>query len=224
MARTGKSDLLAQRDNGCSRTRETASLTPSAMNGDIDAPHARGRAGRRHAEGHGIRRGLTVPQPRPTPWLLREDAPCWQCGAPARPELAYTFVLYAAPRRHLDGLGHAVLRGRSWDRVKIRVPRCVACRARNRAAVALSLGSALAGAIVGTILQATVWRDVMPPAGVVVGHEGIGNTGTGIGAVLGLLAPMPLIALRRRGAGLRPLNTYPPVLMLREAGWHDQSG
>ena len=47
---------------------------------------------------------------------------------------------------------------------------------------------------------------------------------TMIGVVLGFTATMAGIALHRRLSGHQPLTTYPPVVRLRQEGWHFPAG
>ena len=148
------------------------------------------------------------------------DAACWQCGASAGAECAYTLVLVAHPGRGLDALGFPVERGARLDRVSVRVPRCARCRSRNRLSVMICFGGAIAGAIVFTILQSRFWPQIEKPTWLSVSHEGVGGTTTWIGAVAGFVVAILGVALHRRLSGFRSLNSYPPVVMLRQAGWH----
>lgn len=159
------------------------------------------------------------PMPAPTTSPDRAGAACWACGAPARDDCAYVFVLVAPSRRVLDARGYPATRGRRLDKVRVRVPRCASCQAQSRLGIAIVLGGSAVGAIVATILQAAVWPDVAAPSWLRVSHEGIGNTGTGIGAVLGFVAGLLAAFLLRRRAGLRSLTSYPPIRMLRREGW-----
>lgn len=158
----------------------------------------------------------------PTPSIETADAACWQCGAPASAKYAYGIQLVANPRRALDAFGYPVERGRWQDMLKVRVPRCANCRYRNRLSAVIVLGSAIVGAIVAPIVPSSYWPQIHMPAWLFpnISHEGTGDAATGIGIVLGLAAGMLGVALHRRLSGFRSLNTCPPVVRLRRAGWY----
>jgi hypothetical protein len=132
------------------------------------------------------------------------EAMCWQCGASASAECAYRFVLVAGSSRGLDPLGSPVERGAGLDKVRVRVPRCVNCRSRNRLSVMICFGGAAAGVIVFQQL----------------GHEGVSGTTTWVAAVTGFVVALLGVALHRRLSGFRSLNSYPQVVTLRQTGWH----
>jgi hypothetical protein len=147
-------------------------------------------------------------------------ATCWQCGASAGAECAYTLVLVAGSGRGLDALGSPVERGAWQDKVRVRVPRCVRCRSRNRLSVTICFVGAAVGAIVFPILQSLLWPHIAMPVWLHTDHEGVGGTTIWIGAVAGFVVALLGVALHRRLSGFRSLNSYPPVVMLRQAGWH----
>ena len=149
----------------------------------------------------------------------RPDATCWQCGAPARADCACKLVLVAPTARALDPLGFPVKRDGWRDKVRVAVPRCPECRNRALVMIIGAFSGMAVGAIVASILQAVVWPRLEAPSWIRVYHEGIGTTATGIGAVLGFVVALLGFSLRRRTSGLRSLNTYPPIRMLRRAGW-----
>ena len=144
---------------------------------------------------------------------------CWQCGAPARAECAYRLLLVADPSREVAALGYPVERGTRRDKLRIPVPRCARCQDRNRLSIVLVLGGTALGAIVVPILQALYWPNARLPAWVHSSHEGIGNSATGIGIVAGFVIALLAVFLHRQWLGLQPINSYPPVIRLREEGW-----
>lgn len=152
------------------------------------------------------------------------DETCWQCGAPASADCAFVLKLVAHPHLGLEARGFTTKRGRRQDRVNVRVPRCPNCRFRARLSVTLVLGSAVAGAIVAPILQSLLWPHFAAPRWIRAGHRGNGGPATGIGFVIGLLLALLAVAVHRRLARIRSANSYPPVKMLRQAGWHYPSG
>jgi len=156
----------------------------------------------------------------PTTWLDRNDATCWQCGAPADAACSYALLLVADARGGLSALGYSVDRGKREDKVRVRVPRCRNCRGRNRRSAMITLGGMAVGALVAPIVQSRFWPQTETSAWLQVSHEGIGGTANGIGLVVGFVAAMLGIALHRRLSGLRSLGTYPPVIFLLHAGWH----
>jgi hypothetical protein len=129
-------------------------------------------------------------------------------------------VLVARPGRGLDALGSSVERGAWQDKVRVPVPRCARCRSRNQLSVMICFGAAVAGAIVFPILRSQFWPQIETPTWLSVSHEGIGGTTTWIGAVAGFVAAILGVALHRRLSGFRSLNSYPPVVMLQQVGWH----
>jgi hypothetical protein len=68
-------------------------------------------------------------------------------------------------------------------------------------------------------LQSLFWPPLEAPSWLLLSHPGLGGIATGIGAVLGFMAAVLGVALHRRASGIRALNTYPPVVRLRKAGW-----
>jgi hypothetical protein len=136
----------------------------------------------------------------------KTDAICWQCAAAASAECAYTLVLVAGPGRGLDALGSLVEHGAGLDKIRVRVPCCARCRSRNRFSVMICFGGAAVGAIVFPILRSRLWPHI--------------ETLAWVGAVAGFVAALLAVALHRRLSGFRSLNSYPPVIALRQAGWH----
>ena len=99
------------------------------------------------------------------------------------------------------------------------VPRCLACRARNRAAVI----TAFLAAVIGAAVMPTVWSHFGPRGGPprrLSGGEDPSHVMIGVGLVLGFVVAMLGIALRRRLLRHRPFNTYQPVVALRARGWN----
>jgi hypothetical protein len=146
---------------------------------------------------------------------------CWQCGAPARTDCAYALKLVASPSRRLDALGYSVIRGKWQDKLRVAVPRCVACRDRGRNSIVILFAGMVAGAILVPILQSLFW----PGLGLWlhVDHEGPLGTTAAIGLVTGAITAILAIAWYRRRLGLRALNAYPPVQALKRAGWREPS-
>jgi hypothetical protein len=136
---------------------------------------------------------------------------CWQCGAPATADCANSLRLVANPRRRLDSLGYHVDHGKDWDEVRIRVPRCRACRSRAQLSILIVFGSTLAGAIAFPALQSRFW----PQA-----PTSVGTQMTAAGLLLGFVLSMLGIALHRELSGRRSVASYPAVISLRQEGWH----
>jgi hypothetical protein len=155
----------------------------------------------------------------PSRWLTDGDGACWQCGRPATRDSAYAMFLVAAADAHLDGLGAPVQRGRREDKVRLRIPRCEACRFRGWLGVATVLAGALVGGIAGPILQATIWPPWQGPAWLQIDHEGPLSNAAAFGMVAGFVIALLGVAVSRKRAGLRSLNNYPAVLTLRQEGW-----
>jgi hypothetical protein len=86
---------------------------------------------------------------------------CWQRGGAAEPDATYIVVLVANTTRAINALGFPVkTRGRQ-DEVRVPIPRCRACCARNRA----SAITALLAAAFGTAVLPTVWPNSGPRGG-----------------------------------------------------------
>jgi hypothetical protein len=148
------------------------------------------------------------------------DAACWQCGAPAAPECAYSMRLVGRARRELNPLGFAVKRGKLWDGVTVPVPRCRDCRSRTWFSWAIILASALAGAIVLPILSARLWPQATALNGLPADHEVGLNVMIFLGVGVGFGAAALGVASHRRLAGRRSVNSYPPIVRLRRhEGW-----
>jgi hypothetical protein len=147
------------------------------------------------------------------------DGVCWQCGAPARANCAYSLELVAAPGRGLDAIGYPVTPGRRLNTVRVGVPRCIACRGRGQDAIVITFAGMFAGAVIAPILQSHLWPNIELPWLDVLHHRGPLGTASAIGAVVGVLVAISGVALARRRRGLRALNSYPPVVALRQAGW-----
>jgi hypothetical protein len=117
-------------------------------------------------------------------------------AVPADPRCVYTQDLFnRAPCA--DGLGNPVERNARWGTsyVKVSIPRCEACRLRNRLSDFLTISGSLVGAY---------WGLQFPSMGIT----------TIIGAVVWVL----LALYYRRMIGLRPLKDYPTLKRLRESG------
>jgi hypothetical protein len=148
-----------------------------------------------------------------------DAATCWQCGAPARADCAYQLRLYASSGDRLDSRGLPVKRGRDQDIVTVAVPRCLACRSRNRISVTIVLAGTAVGCLLAPLLQSEFWPQFdRPQAGLF--QYGIGSTAVGVGLLVGFVVSLLAAAVYKRRAGMRPLDTYPPVRMLRRDGWH----
>lgn len=146
---------------------------------------------------------------------------CWQCGAPARANCAYALKLVASPRRGLDALGYPVTPGRRFNTIRVGVPRCIACRGRGQDSIVITFACMIAGAIIAPILRSALWPHIeLPPWLHVLTHRGSLGTASAIGAVVGVLVAILIVTISRRRRGLRALNDYPPVVALRQAGWH----
>jgi len=147
--------------------------------------------------------------------MEQPDVPCWQCGAPARAACTRYLKLTAAAKRRLEAFGYEVKRGRRFDVLRVPVPRCAACQARNRLTIAIALCSLPIGAMALPLL----WPRTFSPAWLQAGHEGpLGNLAA-LGAVAGFAIAVAGIALHRRLSGLRSLNDYPAIVTVRQAGW-----
>jgi hypothetical protein len=148
------------------------------------------------------------------------DGVCWQCGAPALANCAYSLKLVAPAGRGLDAMGYPVTPGRRLNTVRVAVPRCIACRGRSQDAIVITFACMFAGAIIAPILQAYLWPHIeLPPWLHVLNHRSSLGSASAIGVVIGALVAISGVALARRRRGLRALNAYPPVIALRQAGW-----
>jgi amino acid transporter len=141
------------------------------------------------------------------------------CGKPADLGCAARLVLHASSAQCLDAMGYPVQRGRGQDKVRIEMPRCASCRSWISGWIAVLAVVTIAAGIAGTIMQSFFFAGVAPPAGLKVYHEGIGNTGTGVGVVLGFVVAILAMAWERKRSGRKSANTYPPVVSLRQLGW-----
>ena len=150
---------------------------------------------------------------------------CWQCGAPAREDCAYPLKLVARSGRDFDALGYPVTPGRNVDTVVVRVPRCAACRGRGQDGIVILFACMIAGAIIAAVLHSVFFANVEPPSWMhILTHRHAPVTGvSAAGAIVGALVAICIAAWRRRSLGLRSLNSYPPVLALKQAGWHFKS-
>lgn len=81
-------------------------------------------------------------------------------------------------------------------------------------------GSTLASAIALSALQSRFWPQLEAPTWIYESHEGIGTFMTASGLLLGFVLSMLGIALHRRLSGRRSVASYPPVIRLRQEGWH----
>jgi hypothetical protein len=89
------------------------------------------------------------------PTWEKNEAVCWQCGAPADPARARTVHLYAQPIEHQDGQGYPVVRHWWHHVVRVSIPRCEACRNQNWLAVFLMPTSFMVGCALGGF---PLWR------------------------------------------------------------------
>ena len=128
---------------------------------------------------------------------------CWQCGAPANPDCAYTQVFNNWSSQHADGGGYPVRRGRRQDTVRVTVPRCAACRDRSYLAGLLIVAGFIGGGMSGGLL--------FPP-----------NQWTWLAGAFGGLLTVALVnILNEKRAGRRLVTSYPPLRRLRAAGWSE---
>ena len=144
---------------------------------------------------------------------------CWMCGKSAVAGCGAKLAMFAPSAACLDGLSYPVQRGRGRDTVRIEMPRCAGCRGWVTGWIAIVAVVTVAASMAGTIVQSVFFSEVAPPTWLKVYHEGIGNTGTAVGLVLGFVAAMLGMAWERKRSGRRSANTYPPVVSLRELGW-----
>ncbi|HUC66204.1 MAG TPA: hypothetical protein VMA53_12280 [Stellaceae bacterium] len=147
-------------------------------------------------------------------------AACWQCGAHAIADCAYSLRLVASPGRRLDPLGFHVNHGKDWDEVRVRVPRCRACRSRTQLSLLIVFAGTLASAIALPALQSRFWPRLEAPTWVFESHQGVGTLMTAAGLLLGFVLSMLGISLDREFSGRRSVASYPPVIRLRQEGWH----
>jgi uncharacterized protein (TIGR03382 family) len=133
---------------------------------------------------------------------------CWQCGGAAAPDAAYIAVLVTDTARGSGAFGFSVKTRGTRDEVRVPVPRCRACRARNRTSVI----AVLLGAAFGAVVVPAVWTRVEPTSG---GEHVM----IGAGFILGFVVALLGVVLRRRRLGLRSLRDYPPIETLRAGGW-----
>jgi hypothetical protein len=155
----------------------------------------------------------------PPPSRNVNDATCWQCGAPARAECAYSFELVADPHRGLVTLGYRLISGTFQNRLKVLVPRCANCRFRSWLSTIIVLGSAGVGALVAPVVQSRFGPTIESAIHLPVNLDGTKDAAAGIGAVLGFVAASLSIAVRRWRSGRRAVDTYPPLVKLQQAGW-----
>ena len=146
---------------------------------------------------------------------------CWQCGAPAREDCAYPLKLVARPGSHFDALGYPVTSGRGMDTVIVRVPRCAACRGRGQDGIVLLFVGMIVGAILGPIFKWMFAAYIPSFSWVhVLSHRNAASSASAIGVAIGAVVAIVGVAWRRRSLGFRSLNSYPPVIALKQAGWH----
>ena len=147
---------------------------------------------------------------------------CWQCGAPAREECAYPYKLAAHHGSNFETFGYPVKPGSQNDTVVVPVPRCAACRGRAQDGIVLLFAGMIGGAIFAPILESMFsayipsfsWVHVLTHRNAPVGT--VSSIGVAIGAVIAIVG----VAWRRRSLGFRSLNSYPPIVALKQAGWH----
>jgi hypothetical protein len=131
------------------------------------------------------------------------DLVCWQCGAPADPDCAYVKVLNAPSKASLDGRGYPIVKGRRRDLVRVSIPRCDRCQARNWTTVVLSVLLFMGGGFVASWLDPTS-KWISP-----------------VGAFAGLGMMVFLTMLYERHARIRPIGSHPALSSLRAAGWQE---
>lgn len=148
-----------------------------------------------------------------------ETIRCWMCGKSAVAGCGAKLVMFAPSAFCLDGLGYPVQRGRGRDQVRVEVPRCAGCGSWVTGWTVVVAVVMVAAGITGTFVQSAFFADVPPPSWIKVYHEGIGNTGTGIGLVLGFVAALLAMAWDRKQSGRQSANAYPPIVSLRKLGW-----
>jgi len=150
----------------------------------------------------------------PPPTTLQTE--CWQCGGPADPEAAFVVKLVCYPDGLRDRTGVPASGPSRQEQIRVPIPRCKACRARNITAALAAFGGAAVGA--------AVVPSICTVAGLPMGPPGQGNAAVMVGVVLGFAAALLAVARRRRRLRLRPITAYPPIAALRERGWHWPSG
>jgi hypothetical protein len=132
------------------------------------------------------------------------EAFCWQCGEPADPDCAYAWELWAPASEHRDGQGYPVVRGKYSDVVKLRIPRCEACRSRMINLKVLFIAGYVTFCVVSVMLSSHFI--------IIVGS-----------AFVILISIAFAVSRSERRAGRRSINDYPPRQRLRQAGWQEPS-
>ena len=146
---------------------------------------------------------------------------CWQCGAPARQDCAYSYKFAAAHGSNFETLGYPVKPGSQNDTIVVPVPRCAACRGRAQDGIVLLFVGMIGGAILAPILHWMLSAYIPSFSWVhVLAHRNAASSASAIGVAIGAVIAIVGVAWRRRSLGLRSLNAYPPVVALRQAGWH----
>jgi len=133
------------------------------------------------------------------PMLDVDETVCWQCGAPANPACANTLTLYAKSREHKEGQGYRMVRGRWQDSVHVSIPRCEACRERQRL-VKFLVPVDVVGSVLGIPIPLGGWMPV-------------------VGCLLGIVTIVGGHILYERLSGRRWPDLYPPLKRLYKAGW-----
>jgi hypothetical protein len=132
-----------------------------------------------------------------------ESTSCWQCGAPADEACTYIRTLSIPKARHADAQGFPVTRGWQSDTVRIAVPRCARCQGRNWiVGIVIGVATMIGAVFGGTEFPSRGWTTI------------VGGFGTLLPLWLGVL-------IYEKRAGLRNVDSYPPVRRFREAGWSD---
>jgi hypothetical protein len=143
---------------------------------------------------------------------------CWSCGLPASADCAVTLILVAPSWRKLDPLGHTVRRSFLQHEIRVPVPRCRACRNRNRRGEWMIGAAAIGGGLMLPLLH-WVYSPLFPP-GIRVNHYALFSLAALAGSLGGLYLGLLARFLRRKGLGLRSLTSYPAIEDLRKQGWN----
>jgi cobalamin biosynthesis protein CobD/CbiB len=134
------------------------------------------------------------------------EAVCWQCSAPAQSGCGVAVQFTARAGAHLDARGYPVVRGKYADVLKVRIPRCEACENRG-----LGWGIVFLIVFFGGAFLASWLASLM-------------SSGFLLNLLLLILVFSVPAAARwfERLLGRRPIDDYPPLRRLREAGWKRQ--
>src|ERR1700744_1593138 len=142
---------------------------------------------------------------------------CWQCGAPAREECAYRYKLASRRGRHFETLGYPVEPGSQNDTVVVPVPRGAACRGRAQDGIVLLFVGMIGGAILAPIIHWMLSAYIPSFSWVhVLSHPNAFSPVSAIGVAIGAVVAIVGAAWRRRSLGFRSLNSYPPIVALKQ--------